>query len=199
MRISLSTLVLLVSTAALAAPLEKPTYAELGLGVAATANERSGGLADDLMLGAELSAATGHWVAPWLALELEGGFGRATWEPTRTHHNRVSVAFGARLALPWVVGPFVAAHTGYRYDRGRTVHEELGVRTETAMTTHQLFGDAAAGLQVNVGAFTAQTAFRVGANVRSWARSSDPAAEVRDPWSGGAAHYGWSTRVGVRW
>jgi len=190
---------------------ERPWYTELGLDVARPASPLEAfPTSEHVSIGPALSA--GYWLRSFCAVEVglayATGVARSEAGGGRGERHDTSLRAGVRLALPFVVSPVAAFHTGYALGQGTWEVPAEGSSAPLAGhdVRHAWFVDAAAGLQLTIRWLTVSALFHARMNlVASTSREVDEgslgngaAGSVKNPETGDLAGYGLEARIGVR-
>ncbi len=112
-----------------------------------------------------IELTTGFWWVPFAAAEVQVAVGQAVnpgvLSDTRVSSTHGSIGAGLRLGMPIRLSPVLAAHVGYRQVLSEravlTCGADCANRNPVAMDhapDQQIYGDAEAGLQLNIGSFS---------------------------------------------
>jgi len=140
---------------------DRTAYLEAGIEVTVD----DGNVTGEMGEAGNVELTTGFWWVPYAAAELQVAVGRAVnpgvLSDTKVSSTHGGIGAGLRLGLPIRVSPVVAAHIGYRQVLDESAVLTCGAdcanRSPVAIDhapDQQVYGDAEAGVQVNVGPFS---------------------------------------------
>lgn len=140
---------------------QRTAYFEAGIEVTVDDGNTAGAMGE----AGNVELTTGFWWVPFVAAEVQVAVGRAVnpgvLADTRVASTHGGIGAGLRLGMPIRISPIFAAHIGYRQVLSEkaelTCTTDCATRVPVAMDyapDEQVYGDAEAGVQFNVGAFS---------------------------------------------
>lgn len=190
---------------------DRTAYLEAGVEVTVDDGNVEGAVGE----AGNIELTTGFWWVPFAAAEVQVAVGQAVnpgvLRDTRVASTHGAIGAGLRLGMPIRLSPVFAAHVGYRQVLSERAELTCGAacadRNPIAMDyvpDQQVYGDAEAGLQLNLGSFSMSATieycrpFARGETTEAALRAQPGTTNAAAEDAANASEVGFNLQAGVR-